>query len=341
MIRVHLSMNRRTQTAGIGWLILLALAAVAAVLFAPPFGKWTRLVADPVLSPQGDSFESAGTFNPAVIKKDAKFVMLYRAQDRKGTSSLGYAISDDGIHFTRRPEPVMASETAYEKGGGVEDPRLQQIGDTYYLTYTAYNNVDGAGADKKDAQLCLATSMDLIHWQRKGVIIPSFKGKWNVKWTKSGAIVPDKINGKYWMYYLGDAQGKDTQMGVAYSDDLLHWTDALDHPVMSSRPGSFDSQVVEPGPPPIMTPQGIFLIYNGADDKLVYSTGWVLFDKHDPTKILARATEPVFAPEKEWEKVGQVPNVVFVEGMVRDGGRWLFYYGAADKHIGVATASAP
>jgi beta-1,2-mannosidase len=341
MIKVHLSMNRRTQTAGIALLILLALAAVAAVSFAPPFGKWTRLVADPVLSPQGDSFESAGTFNPAVIKKDGKFVMLYRAQDRKGTSSLGYAISDDGIHFTRRPEPVIASETAYEKGGGVEDPRLQQIGDTYYLTYTAYNNVDGAGADKKDAQLCLATSMDLIHWQRKGVIIPSFKGKWNVKWTKSGAIVPDKINGKYWMYYLGDAQGKDTQMGVAYSDDLLHWTDALDHPVMSSRAGSFDSQVVEPGPPPIITPQGIFLIYNGADDKLVYSTGWVLFDKHDPTKILARATEPVFAPEKEWEKLGQVPNVVFVEGMVRDGGRWLFYYGAADKHIGVATASAP
>src|ERR1700733_671148 len=321
-------------------LLLIALAAAATVRFAPPFGRWTRAGADPVLSPKGDTFESAGTFNPAVVKKDRQFVMLYRAQDRKGTSSLGYAISDDGIHFTRRPEPVMASETAYEKGGGVEDPRLQQIGDTYYLTYTAYNNVDGGGADKKDAQLCLATSMDLIHWQRKGVIIPSFKGKWNVKWTKSGAIVPDKINGKYWMYYLGDAQGKDTQMGVAYSDDLLHWTDALDHPVMSSRPGSFDSQVVEPGPPPIMTPQDIFLVYNGADDKLVYSTGWVLFDKHDPTKILARATEPVFAPEKEWERVGQVPNVVFVEGMVRDGGRWLFYYGAADKHIGVATARA-
>jgi beta-1,2-mannosidase len=264
--------------------------------------------------------------------------MLYRAQDRKGTSALGYATSDDGIHFTRRPEPVMVSEAPYEKGGGVEDPRLQKIGDTYYLTYTGYNNVDGAAADKKDAQLCLATSADLVHWQRRGVIMPSFKGKWNVKWTKSGAIVPERINGKYWMYYLADAQGKDTQMGVAYSDDLLHWTEALDHPVLASRPGSFDSQVVEPGPAPIITPQGISLIYNGADDKLVYSTGWVLFDKNDPTKVLARSEEPVFAPEKEWEKVGQVPNVVFVEGMVRDGNRWLFYYGGADKNIGVATA---
>ena len=340
MMKARFSVRRAARTATVSFLALIAFAAVAAVSFTPPFGKWTRLSSDPIISPQGNGFESAGTFNPSVVKKDGKFVMLYRAQDRKGTSALGYATSEDGIHFTRRPEPVMISEAPYEKGGGVEDPRLQRIGDTYYLTYTGYNNVDGAAADKKDAQLCLATSADLVHWQRQGVIMPSFKGKWNVKWTKSGAIVPEKINGKYWMYYLADAQGKDTQMGVAYSDDLLHWTEALDHPILSSRPGSFDSQVVEPGPAPIITPQGIFLIYNGADDKLVYSTGWVLFDKNDPTKVLARSDERVFGPEKEWEKVGQVPNVVFVEGMVRDGNRWLFYYGGADKNVGVATAPA-
>ncbi len=338
MIDICFAIKRRARLTVAAVLILIAVVTAAATLFAPPFGKWTRLADDPVLSPQGDTFESAGTFNPAVIRKDGKFVMLYRAQDRNGSSSLGYATSVDGIHFTRRAEPVMVAETPYEKGGGVEDPRLQKIDDTYYLTYTGYNNVDGAGTDKKDAQLCLATSADLIHWRRQGVIMPSYQGKWNVKWTKSGAMVPQKIQGKYWMYYLADAKGKDSQMGVAYSADLLHWTEALDHPVLSSRPRAFDSQVVEPGPPPILTPQGIFLVYNGADDKLVYSTGWVLFDKHDPTKVLARSEEPIFAPEKNWEKVGQVPNVVFVEGMVRDGGRWLFYYGGADKTIGVAAA---
>jgi len=338
MVKVSSAASRAIRASAVAVLVLIALAAVS---FAPPFGKWTRLSPDPIVSPRGEGFESAGTFNPSVVKKDGKYVMLYRAQDHHGTSSLGFATSDDGIHFDRRPEPVMVAEAPYERGGGVEDPRLQKIDDTYYLTYTGYNNVDGVAADKKDAQLCLATSPDLIHWKRQGIIIPGYKGKWNVKWTKSGAIVPEKINGKYWMYYLGDAQAKDSQMGAAYSEDLLHWTDALDHPVLSSRPRSFDSQVVEPGPPPIITPQGIFLIYNGADDKLVYSTGWVLFDKNDPTKVLVRSEEPVFAPEKEWEKVGQVPNVVFVEGMVRDGNRWLFYYGAADKNIGVATASAP
>jgi beta-1,2-mannosidase len=340
MIKVISSVSRKTQVAAVSALLPMAFVALAGASFAPPFGEWTRLSPDPILSPKGDKFESAGTFNPSVVKKDGKFVMLYRAQDHNGTSSLGYATSDDGIHFTRRAEPVMVSEAPYEKGGGVEDPRLQKIGDTYYLTYTGYNNVDGPADDKKDAQLCLATSTDLIHWERKGVIIPSFKGRWNVKWTKSGAIVPEKINGKYWMYYLADARGKDTQMGVAYSEDLLHWTEALDHPVLASRPGLFDSQVVEPGPPPIIMPQGIFLVYNGADDKMVYATGWVLFDKTDPTKVLARSEQPVFAPDKEWEKVGQVPNVVFVEGMVQDGKRWLFYYGGADKKIGVAMAPA-
>ena len=338
MIRIPLTAIREARVPTLAALIGIAIAIAAAVSFSPPFGNWTRLSADPILSPQGDKFESAGTFNPSVVKHEGKFVMLYRAQDRKGTSSLGYATSDDGVHFTRRAEPVLISEAPYEKGGGVEDPRVQKIAGTYYLTYTGYNNVDGAAPDKKDAQLCLATSTDLIHWRRQGVIIPSYQGKWNVKWTKSGAIVPEKINGKYWMYYLADAKGKDQQMGLAYSEDLLHWAEALDHPVMASRAGMFDSQVVEPGPPPIITPQGIFLVYNGADDNLVYSTGWVLFDKKDPTKVLARAEKPVFAPEKDWEKVGQVPNVVFVEGMVRDANRWLFYYGGADKNVGVATA---
>jgi beta-1,2-mannosidase len=316
----------------------LALAVIAVAQLTAPFGKWTRLSHDPIVSPQGNGFESAGTFNPAVVKKDGKFVMLYRAQDQKGTSTLGYATSDDGVHFTRRSAPVMVAETSYEKGGGVEDPRLVKVGNTYYLTYTGYNNVDGVGPNRKDAQLCLATSANLVDWKRQGVILPAYKGKWNVGWTKSGAIVTQKINGKYWMYYLGDARGHSGQMGVAYSYDLVHWTDALDHPVLASRADSFDAQVVEPGPPPVITPSGIFLVYNGADDELVYSTGWVLFDKQDPTKVLARAQQPVFMPELQWEKTGQVPNVVFVEGLVRDGKRWLFYYGGADKHVGVATA---
>ena len=256
--------------------------------------------------------------------------MLYRAQDKAGTSRLGYAESSDGLHFTRLPNPVLSPETDYEAGGGIEDPRLVKIGDTYYLTYTGYN--------KKDAQLCLAVSKELQSWERKGVILPAYNGKWNVGWTKSGAIVPTKIDGKYWMYWLGTSADKTDQMGLAYSNDLVHWTEALDTPVLPRRPGKFDSRVVEPGPPPMLTPNGIVLVYNGADDNLTYRTGVAVFDLKNPRKLLWRTDQPIFSPAMEWEKVGQVPNVVFVEGMVRRGNEYLFYYGAADKYIGVARA---
>lgn len=312
-------------------LFLFASFGIAAQTQDLPFGAWKRASNVPILSPQGTTWESAGTFNPAVVLHNGKFVMLYRAQDASGTSRLGYAESADGIHFTRRSEPVLSPEIDYEKDGGVEDPRLQKIGGTYYLTYTGYN--------KKDAQLCLATSSDLIHWQRKGVILPAYKGNWNVAWTKSGAIVPEKIDGKYWMYWLGTTRDKTDEMGLSYSSDLIHWTEATATPVLSRRAGKFDSRVVEPGPPPILTPHGIVLIYNGADDKLVYRTAVAVFDRRDPRRLLYRSDEPIFAPEKEWEKVGQVPNVVFVEGMVQMADRFFFYYGGADKHVGVAEAT--
>lgn len=315
-----------------GWAKVLALVLALASQDSAswPFGGWQRVSETPVISPHGDGWESAGTFNPSVVLRDGKIVMLYRAQDKGGTSRLGYAESTDGVHFTRRSEPVFSPEKDYEKDGGVEDPRLVQFGDTYYLTYTGYN--------KKDAQLCLATSKDLTHWERRGVILPAYKGRWNIRWTKSGAIVPERIGGKYWMYFLGTAKDNNDQVGLASSTDLLHWTEETDAPVLPVRAGMFDARVAEPGPSPIVTPKGIVLIYNGADDKLVYRTGVAMFDRNDPRRLIARTDTPVFAPEKPWEKVGQVPNVVFVEGMVQRGERYLFYYGGADTNVGVAEA---
>jgi beta-1,2-mannosidase len=335
----------------IGALSLLALALSVAHgqrlgLFLPTskeppviFSDWHRVSDGPILSPEGSAWESAGTFNPAIVFASGKFVMLYRAQDSGGTSRLGYAESLDGIHFRRRPEPVLSPEADYEKAGGVEDPRLQKIGDFYYLTYTGYN--------KKDAQLCLARSRDLIHWDRKGVVVPANRGNWNVKWTKSGAITPQKFAGKYWMYWLGTASDGTDQMGLSSSADLLHWIEETTTPVLPRRAGQFDSRVVEPGPPPIVTPQGIVLVYNGADNRLVYRTGLAIFDLRDPRKLVWRSDQPLFAPENDWEKFGQVPNVVFVEGMVKALGTkatgadadFLFYYGAADKFVGVARAT--
>jgi predicted GH43/DUF377 family glycosyl hydrolase len=258
----------------------------------------TRLGQEPLLRPGQFLWMEAGIFNPTAIKVGTQTILLFRAQDRKGTSRVGYAASSDGLHFQIRPQPVLSPDAAYERNGGVEDPRVVAVGGAYYLTYTSY--------DGHSAQLCLAVSKDLIHWQREGVSMPAYQGAWNTQWTKSGAIVPRKINGKWWMYYLGNRIDPDGQprdyMGLAESADLLHWKDATDQPVLPRRPGKFDSRVMEPGPSPFVTDAGILLLYNGADDHLVYGPGWVLFDKADPRRVLARSEGAFIAPALDWEK---------------------------------------
>jgi hypothetical protein len=227
-------------------LTLSAFLTVVAASAAPPlpFGAWHRGSETPVIAARGNGWESAGTFNPAVVARGDKIVMLYRAQDKQGTSRLGYAESGDGLHFTRRDEPVLSPTEDYEKDGGVEDPRLVQFGDTYYLTYTGFN--------KRDAQLCLATSKDLIHWDRRGIIIPVNKGNWNVKWTKSGAIVPKKIEGKYWMYFPGyqRRQQRSGRLGVVHRFASLDGGHTRSRITSKARPFRFACRRTRPRPHP-------------------------------------------------------------------------------------------
>ncbi|HLH05295.1 MAG TPA: glycoside hydrolase family 130 protein [Bryobacteraceae bacterium] len=324
--------RKRTLAIASGVLCALLVSAFAAQVVTV---SAERLSEKPLLEPNS-SWAELGLFNPAAIRVENKIVLLFRAQDRNHTSRIGYAESTDGVHFSVRPEPVLSPEANYEQGGGLEDPRVVRIDRTYYLTYTGY--------DLHAAQLCLATSNDLRHWTRKGVILPAYKGTWNTQWTKSGAILDRKIAGKWWMYYLGtrtDSDGKPRDyMGVASSADLLHWSDATSQPVLERHPDAFDSRVMEPGPPPFYTDRGILLLYNGADERLVYRPGWVLFDRKDPARVAARASKPFIAPKLPWEINGNVPNVIFLEGAVPQSrtesrGLQLFgYYGAADKRIG-------
>ena len=325
-------MNRK---AGLVAAVALACGLARAADVPPISIVATRTGHKPLLQPGGAAWMATGAFNPAAASVNGRTILLFRARDAHDKSSIGYAESTDGAHFTIAPQPALEAAAPEEQGGGVEDPRVLPIGDTWYLTYTAYN--------LHDAQLALATSSDLKHWQRRGVILPAYKGAWNEKWTKSGAIVPEQINGRWWMYYLGtkrDADGQERDyMGLASSTDLLHWSDATKQPVLERRPGAFDSRVMEPGPPPLVTSAGILLLYNGADDHLVYGPGWVLFDAKDPSKVLARSEHAFILPALQWERVGTVPNVIFLEGatMGRSDAHHIEvtgYYGGADKYVG-------
>ena len=109
--------------------------------------------------------------------------------------------------------------------------------------------------------------------------------------------------------------------------------------MLEKRPGQFDSRVVEPGPSPILTPHGIVLIYNGADEKLVYRTGVAVFDRNDPSKLSWAHRS---AHLRSREGMGESrPGAQ--RGLRRRHGdsraiSYLFYYGGADKYVGVAEA---
>lgn len=283
-----------------------------------PFEKYHD---NPVITPRGDSWEAKDVFNPAAWTDGETVYMIYRAEDStgigewNGTSRLGLAESTDGVNFSRYPEPILEPTELWELPGGCEDPRIVKINDTFYLTYTAY--------DGENARLALASSPDLHSWKKHGLIFP------DLEWSKAGAILSEPVNGRYWMYF------GDTNIWAAYSEDLLHWT-MIEEPVLEPRDGNFDSRLVEPGPPPILTEEGILLLYNAADEDLVYETGQVLFDSEDPTRVVARTDSSFLQPENRLEREGQIPNVVFIEGLVQFKEKWYLYFGMGDSGIGVA-----
>ena len=308
---------------------------------------------------QAVQWEIKDVFNPAIVIKEGKVYMLYRAQDSigkpGGTSRIGLATSTDGFHFTRNAAPVFYpdndNQKKYEWEGGCEDPRVVEdsVG-TYYMTYTAFDGVM--------ARLLVASSTDLLHWTKYGPAFgQAYGGKYLNKWSKSGSIVSTykdgkiiatRIHGKYWMYW------GDVNIWAASSDDLIHWEPvemkgAADVPVLTivlgPRHGKFDSDIVEAGPPAMLTAKGILLIYNGrnipaiGDTSLAegtYATGQALLDGDDPTRVLQRLDHYCMRPEQPYEITGQVNQVCFAEGLAQFKGQWLLYYGTADSKIAVA-----
>ncbi|MDK2950730.1 MAG: hypothetical protein PWQ77_395 [Kosmotogales bacterium] len=302
-------------------IVFLSSLAFAISIDFDKMKKFIRVSNEPILMPEGIGFECKAVFNPTIIEENGKFYLFYRAENWEGenkwngTSSIGLAVSSDGINFEKRPNPVIFPTEDYEIPGGCEDPRIVKIEDKFVLTYTGY--------DGKVARLCLAISDDLINWEKLG---PVFKGE---SWTKSGAVVPEKINGKYYMYY------GDTNIYLATSENLTDWKISLT-PVLEKRIINFDSALVEPGPTPLITDEGILLIYNSADYSKIYRAGAALFDIRNPGKLVKRTEDFLIEPEFSWEKYGQVPNVVFIEGAAIINNRLYVYYGAADTYIGAA-----
>jgi len=345
--------------------------------FLTPFTK--NLQVNPVLLPIASTgfycpvrkdtvrWEEKDVFNPASVVKGDTLFLLYRAEDTigkyNGTSRIGLAYTLDGYHLNRQDKPVLFPDNdqcfKYEWEGGCEDPRIVEDADgTYYMTYTAY--------DGDKARLFIATSKDLRRWTKYGSVFQKAGNEYVDMWSKSGSVICSEkngklvatmINGEYWMYW------GESNIYMATSKNLVDWTPLLETDpdkmkldtmrrytksfkiLFSTREGKFDSELVEPGPPAIITEPGILFIYNSKNSPLygdgnlapgAYAAGQIITDKNDPSKVINRLDKWFITPDQPFEIEGQVNNVCFVEGLAYFKGRWLLYYGTADSKIAVA-----
>jgi predicted GH43/DUF377 family glycosyl hydrolase len=337
---------------------------------------------------QSVKWEANHTFNPAAVVHDNKVHLLYRAEDCSGqgigghTSRIGLAVSRDGVNFARRDEPVLYPDRRmkqWEWHGGVEDPRIVERPDgTYVMLYTGWNRDNPAGRQQRP-RLMVATSSNLIDWTKHGPAFPertrdqsdttdppqpAVNGQrtagWSIPGSKAGAIVTrrdgerlvaTKVNGQYVMYWFASPNTR-----IAVSDDLINWeiVDSLGptqrKAVLTPRPNHFDSGLVEPGPPAVMTQHGILLLYNamnaprGSDVEPstkfkpeLYTVGFALLAPDDPSRVIYRSKRPIFQPKRDYEKQGQyTAGTTFVQALVPYDGQWLLYYGTADSYVGVA-----
>ncbi len=313
-------------------------------------------------------FENEGVLNPAVIQDSTGIHMFYRAVSKGNYSSIGYARLDSPLQISERSQtPVMFPQHEYESRG-VEDPRIVNIEGIFYMTYTAYDGVNAMGA--------LATSDNLVNFEKKGMIVPQLtyaefshlagaKGAINEKylryneheqitkkqgkkiliWDKNLIFFPRKINNKFCFLHR---IRPDIQ--IAFVSELNELTpefwqsyflDLQQHIVLAPK-YPHEISYVGGGCPPIETPEGWLLIYHSVHDTVkgyVYSACAALLDLNNPQKVLSRLPYPLFKPEHEWELSGEVNNVCFPTGAVLEDDILYIYYGAADEQIACASVS--
>lgn len=314
-------------------------------------------------------FENEGVLNPAAIREGDKVHLFYRAVHQGNQSSIGYCLLDGPLKIENRLySPIIVPEFDYESHG-IEDPRLVKIDDLFYLTYTAFDGVNALG--------CLATSTDLIHFEKKGILVPQITyedfnklsstnpsmdskyfrynqhegilekdGKIMLLWDKNVIFFPRKINGKFFFMHR---IRPEIQIVVSVNSleelTITFWQNYFlkfnDFVLMSPK---YDHEIsyIGGGCPPIETEFGWLLIYHGVKDSLngyVYSACAALLDLENPQKEIARLPYALFKPEYVWELKGEVNNVCFPTGAVVFDDLLYIYYGAADERIACASVS--
>jgi len=299
--------------------------------------KLKRYKNNPILEPNEKNWwESKAVFNPAAVYKAGMVHLLPRVigEYEKYISRLGYYVSTDGLNFERViDEPVFKPQEQYERWG-CEDPRITELEGELFITYVALSEPARRGGGPP--RTALTSTKDFRSFYRYGVITPLGLD------DKDTVLFPEKIKGKYAVLHrpldwVGTNYGTDRpSIWIGYSD---HLKGLYGHKVVMKPEQKWESRKIGAGPPPIKTREGWLLIYHGVDENSVYRAGAALLDLNSPSKIKSRSPYPILEPEKKYEKIGDVSNVVFPEGAVVIDDELFVYYGGADKVCCVATAN--
>ena len=309
-----------------------------------------RFAGNPILEPRGDDWESIAVFNPSAVYKDGKIHIYYRAVGDyfPYTSRLGYAIFDEDLNLVeRQSEPVMIPDAKmWERS--LEDPRVTEIDGDFYLTYVATPTPSPPGAVRhrlgiprpkysSHPRTALAKITNFREFERYDIITPYGADERDV------VLFPEKINGKY-AFFDRPANWVGEEYGTSGPSIWFATTDSLEqkitnHKLVMKAEAEWEGNKLGAGPPPLKTEAGWLLIYHGVDNNKVYRAGAALLDLEEPWKVLARTREPILEPEEKWELEGDVPNVVFPEGMVVVDKSLIVFYGAADKVCCVASVN--
>lgn len=296
-----------------------------------------RAKSNPILLPdESNWWESNAVFNCSVLNDGKTIHMLYRAigEYKDYVSRIGYAESSDGLLFARRKDVAISPEADYEKYG-IEDPRLTIIEGRTYVTYVVLSNYVKRGPS---ASTALAITDDFFSYKRLGIItIPGSDNK--------DAVLFPELNGeskskKYMMLHrpskwVGPQYDTDRpSIWIGEGDSV---TNFMQHSLLATPQQSWEALKVGVGMSPIKTQKGWLVIYHGVSIDKVYSAGAFLLDLKDPSKIIGRTKEPILKPEENYEKNGDVNNVVFPTGACILDDKLFVYYGGADKVCCVAT----
>lgn len=282
---------------------------------------------NPIIRPSDMPYQVNTVFNAGAADLGDEVVLLMRVESYSGRSHFTVARSKNGeTDWQIEENGLMHPSEGYAvESYGLEDCRITWMEDLqeWGLAYTAYSQYGAA--------IGVATTKDFKSVKRLGVAFPPD--------NKDAALFPKKINGYYAMLHRPAFGGGNIWIG--YSPDLVYW--GRSRLVLPVRGGPWwDGLRVGAGIPPIETEKGWLLIYHGVKDMPggpIYRVGGALLDLEKPHKLIARSRRWLLSPEKEYERVGDVPNVVFpCGGVVREGELWL-YYGSADSSISLAKAN--